>query len=112
MNFEHQIKDAMNNSVLIQNVTAEELYERLRSAIREEILSQQANQPISGSEKHLTRKETAEMLRISLPTLNSYTKNGLLKAHSIGNRVLYSESDIKTAILELPSRRLRNFNKM
>lgn len=97
----------MKDSLLIQNVTVEELTEMLRSTIREEINTNRVI-PEPSEEKNLTRKETAKLLRISLPTLNSYTKNGLLKAYTIGNRVLYSEKDIKTSVKEMPHRTLRN----
>ncbi len=45
-------------------------------------------------EKYLTRKETADLLKISLPTLNDYTKKGKLIGYRLGSRVLYKESEI------------------
>jgi excisionase family DNA binding protein len=49
----------------------------------------------------LTRKETAKLLCISLPTLNEWTKTGILKAHRIGNRVLYKEKEVIEALVEV-----------
>ncbi len=45
----------------------------------------------------LTRLETAEFLRISLPTLNSYSKAGILRRYYLGNRVLYKASEVMCA---------------
>jgi excisionase family DNA binding protein len=45
-------------------------------------------------EKYLTRKETADLLNVSLPTLNAYTKTGKINACRFGVRVLYRESEI------------------
>lgn len=94
----------MENSVLIQNVTVDELFEKIRTTVRDEINNK--NLPVEVVEKRLlTRKETATQLRITLPTLNSYTKKGILKGVRIGYRVLYREEDILSAIKELPNRR-------
>ena len=49
----------------------------------------------------LSRKETAKLLCISLPTLNEWTKTGILKAHRIGNRVLYKEQEVIEALVEV-----------
>lgn len=49
----------------------------------------------------LTRKETAKLLCISLPTLNDWTKTGIVKAHRIGNRVLYKEQEVLGALNEV-----------
>ncbi|MCB0486283.1 MAG: helix-turn-helix domain-containing protein [Flavobacteriaceae bacterium] len=46
----------------------------------------------------LTRKDTAKLLRISLPTLHDWTKNGVIKAHRIGNRVLYKHNEVTEAL--------------
>lgn len=49
----------------------------------------------------LTRKQTAEMLCISLPTLHDWTKTGLIKAHRIGNRVLYKFEEINNSLRQI-----------
>ncbi|WMI66718.1 helix-turn-helix domain-containing protein [Aestuariibaculum sp. YM273] len=49
----------------------------------------------------LTRQDTAKALCISLPTLNQWTKEGVIKAHRIGNRVLYRLEDINDALTEV-----------
>ena len=54
--------------------------------------------------KYLTRVEAAKALQISLPTLHSYTKLGLIPAKRIGTRVLYSEADLKDALKDIPVR--------
>lgn len=45
-----------------------------------------------------TREETAKYLRISLPTLNIWSKTGTLKSYRLGNRVYYKRSDIEQAL--------------
>ncbi|NHM01683.1 helix-turn-helix domain-containing protein [Flavobacterium sp. KDG-16] len=43
----------------------------------------------------MTRKKVAELLKISLVTLNNHNRNGILKpTHKIGRRILYKKSDV------------------
>ena len=48
-----------------------------------------------------TRNEVATMLNVSLVTLNTWNKNGTLKASGIGRRVLYTFEDIQNSIVQL-----------
>lgn len=54
----------------------------------------------------LTRKDTAKLLRISLPTLHDWTKNGEIKAYRIGNRVLYKLDEINEALNEIQTSKI------
>ena len=47
---------------------------------------------------YLTRDEAAKMLRISLPTLADWTRQGMIPAQRIGRRVLYAISDIENTL--------------
>lgn len=57
--------------------------------------------------KLLTRKDTAKLLCISLPTLHEWTKSGIIKAHRIGNRVLYKHDEINHALTQIQTRKMR-----
>ena len=94
----------MSNSTLIQNVTPEELSETLRAVIREEL---SLLNPKETTPRFLTRQEVATLLKISLPTLNEYTRTGVIKGSRIGTRVLYNEESIREAIKEIPSLKYR-----
>ena len=50
---------------------------------------------------YLSRLEVSKMLKVSLVTLNTWNKNGTLKAVGIGGRVLYRQEDIDYAIIKL-----------
>ena len=96
----------MENSILFQNVSLDDFYEKIRKTVADEIAFQKSCD-VDGDKKFLTRKETATRLRITLPTLNAYTKNGILKGQRIGYRVLYREEDVTAAIKEIPNRKYR-----
>jgi excisionase family DNA binding protein len=44
--------------------------------------------------KFISRKETAKLLHISLPTLHEWTKDGTLTSYRIGTRVLYKPDEV------------------
>ena len=46
----------------------------------------------------LTRQQTAAILQVSLPTLNIWTKRGIIQAKRINSRVRYSEADVYSAL--------------
>ena len=95
----------MENSVLIQNVKPDEFCEMIRVTVREEI-ERHLSKPAE-TKKLYTRQEAAKRLRISLPTLNSYTKKGILTGVRFGYRVLYREEDLESAIQEIAVDHLR-----
>ncbi|WP_274474212.1 helix-turn-helix domain-containing protein [Mangrovimonas aestuarii] len=49
----------------------------------------------------LSRKDTAKLLCVSLPTLHDWTKTGIIKAHRIGSRVLYKEYEILESLKQI-----------
>lgn len=56
--------------------------------------------------RYLSRKETAELLRITLPTLNEQTKRGKLAAYRIGGRVLYREDEIQNCLNQVVTKKI------
>jgi excisionase family DNA binding protein len=80
-----------------------------------EIISQCVAQVINAAENtkainatpegYLSRVEAAELLHISLQTLNNRTKAGELVAYRIGTRVLYKRSELTAALA--PTNRYR-----
>jgi|ERR1035437_7486662 excisionase family DNA binding protein len=89
----------MEDSILIRYLTIEDLQKLIRSTIREEI--QLAIDKKPDENKYLTRKEAAALLKISLPTLNQYTKIGIINGFRIGTRVLYNLKDLESSMNEI-----------
>lgn len=92
------------NSTLIQNVSAEEFSESLRSIIREELSLLYVKEP---AQRFLSRQEVATLLKISLPTLNLYTRKGIVKGSRVGSRVLYDEAQIRESVKGIPTLKYR-----
>ncbi|MBL4676396.1 MAG: helix-turn-helix domain-containing protein [Mucilaginibacter sp.] len=72
--------------------------ETLRLEIAKILSNQTAEKTI------FTRQETAELLNISLPTLNEYTKSGTIAAYRLGSNVRYRIEDINKALTLIKTR--------
>ncbi|MEX2336365.1 MAG: helix-turn-helix domain-containing protein [Fulvivirga sp.] len=83
--------------LILSTYSPEELAGIINHAVQEAIKSIPApcHPP---QEKLLTRKETADKLKISLVTLNDWSKRGLLKSYLIGGRVLYKDSELEASL--------------
>lgn len=79
--------------------------EQLQKAITENVKSQleelkKSFQPKT-PEEYLTRKETAELLKINLSSLWNWTRKGILQSYSIAGKVYYKRSEVESALVEL-----------
>ncbi|GAB3018601.1 hypothetical protein GCM10027284_42060 [Cyclobacterium sediminis] len=81
--------------------TPDELNKLISEAVENAVLNMLPVQSEPPKEIFLTRKEAAEKLRISLVTLNEYSKRGVLKSYLIGGRVLYKESELEDSLYEV-----------
>ena len=58
------------------------------------------------AEEYLTRKQVKNLLKISYPTLDSWTEKGILKAYRIGYTKRYKKSEVDAALVKV------NFGKL
>lgn len=86
--------------LILSTYSPEEITGIIQNAIKEAIKGNFLPS-IPTSEKLLTRKETAEKLKISLVTLNDWTKRGIVQSYIIGGRVLYKESEVVESLNEV-----------
>lgn len=91
------------NSMLIQGATMSD-FESMISRLLDkklanifESIPKQADVPKNALYK---RKEAAEKLRVSLVTLDAWTKAGLINAYRVGGRVYYTDKDINDAFFK------------
>lgn len=85
----------MQNSILLENISSEELFSKLRELISEELAKRlQPEIP----QVYMTKKEACEKLRLSLPTLGRLTTDGTLKGYRVGRRVLYRADEVEQAL--------------
>ena len=65
--------------------------------VREEIKETYVPQPTSEQEVFLTRKEAADFLKISLPTLDKWTRLGEIKSYKVVNQIRYKKQELGEA---------------
>jgi excisionase family DNA binding protein len=90
----------MINQILLNELDVNELLEKIGQLIDSRILQVQKSS-LKNPPKFISRKEVAELLKISLPTLNEWTKLGWLLSYKMGNRVLYKQEEVERAICKV-----------
>ncbi|MBS1744000.1 MAG: helix-turn-helix domain-containing protein [Bacteroidetes bacterium] len=84
----------------------EYLDEMINTAIEEKFQSLSPHKVAPPKEKEImSRKEVKELLQISYPTLNTWTKQGKIKAYKQGGKVYFKRSEI------INSLEAKNFSK-
>lgn len=92
--------------ILFTEVTLDDLIDRVAressnrviKEVRKILTSQPANNKNQISQAvRLTRKETAEYLGVSPPTIDRYTEEGLLKKYGAGKRARYILTEVENA---------------
>lgn len=86
--------------VQIVTTTTEELKSMIAETVKTEMSKFASMQNVQPKNEFLTRQQTAEKLHISLSTLDTYTKLGILNAKRMGKRVLYSADDITDSMID------------
>lgn len=84
-----------------------------RDALRTEladILKSELSTILSGfqptpqkQESFLTRKETAQLFGVSLPTLDEWVKSGIVKAYRIGAHIRFKLTEVESSLKEIKS---------
>jgi excisionase family DNA binding protein len=84
--------------ILFSQIKLEKLLEMIEEIFDKKLkqLDLQTNQ--TDPSKFLSRIEVATLLKITLPTLNEWTKLGWLQSYKMGNRVLYKLDEVKEAL--------------
>lgn len=85
-------------NLFLTSFRKEDIRSIIQEAVHDAIKTANPARPELQGDKLLTRKETAEKLKISLPTLNDWSKRGLLKSYIIGGRVLYKANEIEQSL--------------
>lgn len=84
-------------NIILSGLTATDFFSRIEEIIDNKINSKAETKP-SRQGPYFTRKQTASFLTISLPTLNTWTKEGILQSYRIGNRVLYKQEEVENSL--------------
>lgn len=92
----------MTKTVLqIESIEATDLItrlDRMESAIAALSETPTTPAPAESTPGYITRREVANLFKITLVTVHDWTRKGLLTAYKIGNRVYYKRTEVEGAL--------------
>lgn len=91
----------MQNSILLQNLSPDELSELINKSIKGQLDIFLKDFNTSDPDELLTREETCKFLQIDSSTLWHWTKKGKVNAYGIGSRRYYKKSEIIECLIKL-----------
>lgn len=83
----------------IQSLTADELKNVIREAVREAI--PKAPEQATATPDYLTRQEAANMLGVSLVTIDKWSHAGHLQKYRIGGRIRFKAVEVSKALTQV-----------
>jgi excisionase family DNA binding protein len=94
--------DEQMEQVIFSQVPIADLQGYIAQTIQRELSAiLKATTPPPDPDELVTRKEAAQYLGLSLPTLHDYTLRGIIPAYRLGSRVRYRKSDLLNALLQV-----------
>lgn len=83
-----------NNCVLVQSCTLADIESMINRAVKKAVAEFyediQPKEPV-----YVRRKEAAQIMGVSLPTLDAYARAGLIKPRHVGGRIFYDKDKLK-----------------
>jgi len=90
----------MTNSILLQDVTPEELVDLINDGVKTQL--KEFKKDVSNQNENddlLTRNQACEFLQINSSTLWHWTNKGKVKAYGIANRRYYKRAELMESLI-------------
>jgi excisionase family DNA binding protein len=87
------------NITHLYGITPDELRAEIREDFRRALLELSKNFTAKEPTIWITRKETSELIGVSLVTIHNWSKEGVIHPYKIGNRVRFKRSDIEQILI-------------
>ena len=89
----------MAEKIIVTNYDRDEIISMIKEAFKDELKELiEAQNNKTDWDKLLTRKEAAEMLKVSIVTISKYQREGILPYARIGHHIYIRKGDIMEAI--------------
>jgi excisionase family DNA binding protein len=89
---------SLDAQIMFVSVSPKELADLISISVKmqvQELLNQNPSDKSEKEEKELiTRKEAADLLKVSLVTIHEWCNNDLLRMYKLGNRTYFKRSEI------------------
>lgn len=89
------------NQILLNGISLNDLLQHIGQVIDDKL--KQTHKKETPKTSFLSRAQVSQLLKISLPTLNEWSKLGWLQSYKIGNRVLYKQNEVEDALHKVSS---------
>lgn len=93
-------------NIIFSQIPITEFKNIISETVREE-MRKIATPPPPPQTEFITRNQCSKILGISLPTLNEWTKQGLIIGYRIGTRVRYKKGEILDAVKQIQTLKYR-----
>ena len=89
----------MTNSILLQNVSPEQLTELITNVFKTQLEDFKKNLNIQDPDALLSREQTCELLQINSSTLWHWTNKGKVVCYGLGNRRYYKKAELMECLI-------------
>lgn len=96
------------DNIILHSTSLKDLQAAIGEVVEEKLRQFKQEQPSKTDIGYLTRQEVCNRLRISLATLHSYTKDGLLNGYKIGGRVLFRLEDVEQSLMQIQAHKYKH----
>lgn len=90
----------MESKFILHSTPIGDLKEIIREVVTG-VLKDNSKVSAADSNKLYTRQEVADLLGLSLPTVHTYTQEGIIKGYRLGTQIRYKHSDVEKALKEI-----------
>lgn len=94
-----------NNITQVHGITPQQLTSNILKDVRAELKEIVQNFQPKKQPEYLTRKEVAQILKVSLVTLSDWNKKGVLKPYRLGNLIRYKREELDQALISINSKK-------
>lgn len=91
----------MENSILLQNVSTEQLEQLISNVVKSQLDDFKKSFNTQNHDVLLTRAETCEFLKINSSSLWAWTNKGKVTAYGIANRRYYKKAELLECLTPL-----------
>jgi excisionase family DNA binding protein len=84
----------IQTNIILSPIPLSELESAIAKTVEQLLDRRLTLTPVQEPDELITREETAHLLRVSLPTLHIWTKQGLIPFYKISTRVRYKRAEV------------------
>jgi hypothetical protein len=90
----------MNSTIILQNISVDQLISQIEIIIEKQLNSKMELLKPKTEIQYLSRRQMAKHFLISLPTLDSLTKQGRIISYKIGDKILYKSNELESVLIK------------